>query len=654
MSWWAIVPPVIAGIVLLLLPGLVIAYSATARGVTAWGIAPVLSLTVYTVLGVGFGLIHVPWNPLSVGLGALVIVIVVALAARLWIRHSPSDAAYRDQLSVNRAAFIGTAIAFILIGVRLAVAFGHPDNISQTFDANFHLNGVRYILDTGDGNPLTFSGLQHAFTGVGSFYPNLWHLIASLVAGIGFSSVPVAANALSIVIAGLVWPLSCLVLVRQVLGARSAALIVTGVLSASFAAAPFLLLTFGVLYPNLLGLAVVPAGLAMLVLAVGWGKEEPLRRPLAWVAFVATLPGIALAHPNAFVSLAFIGLPLLIAAIARRIRGARARGDGPIAYVREAVLMLLVVAVYVAIFIVLRPSQAEASWGPTLGPLRASFNALVNAQLGPPAVVVSVLVLVGIVATFVRRRNRWLVASAVIIDALYAAVAHLPVGNWRYWTTGIWYSDVNRIIAMAPIVLVPLAVIGTLWLGELMFRLFTRLHFAGLDRGRPALVVLTVVGILVATGVQLGPSMERASASARAAYRLDASSPLLTRDDRDLLDRAAKEIPVGSVVAGDPWTGTALVWALADRRALVPHIYTAVSPDAMVIMKSLRDATPGSAVCRAIRAERVSYVLDFGSDGVFGKVNPRQYPGVHHLASSSAVTLVDSQGTAALYRVTAC
>jgi hypothetical protein len=57
-------------------------------------------------------------------------------------------------------------------------------------------------------------------------------------------------------------------------------------------------------------------------------------------------------------------------------------------------------------------------------------------------------------------------------------------------------------------------------------------------------------------------------------------------------------------------------------------------------------------VCAAIEAENVTHVLDFGRQEVHGDFHP--YPGLQGLRSSDAVELVDREGRAALYAVTAC
>jgi hypothetical protein len=165
--------------------------------------------------------------------------------------------------------------------------------------------------------------------------------------------------------------------------------------------------------------------------------------------------------------------------------------------------------------------------------------------------------------------------------------------------------------------------------------------------------MMTVVLVVVLGGVaQVERSMVVATGWAKHNYQLAAHARLLSIDERALIERLPREVPAHAVVAGDPWTGTALAWAIADRRVIAPHIYGDRTDAENLILQSLRNARPGSAVCRAVRAEGVTFALDFGTKGVFGYTH--QYPGVHHLSTSKAVTLVDHEGSAALYRITGC
>ena len=68
---------------------------------------------------------------------------------------------------------------------------------------------------------------------------------------------------MSVLVGAVIWPLSVMYLVRSTMRASIPALLSVGVVSASFTAFPMLLINFGVLYPNSLGLALLPTVLGL-------------------------------------------------------------------------------------------------------------------------------------------------------------------------------------------------------------------------------------------------------------------------------------------------------------------------------------------------------------------------------------------------------
>jgi hypothetical protein len=73
-----------------------------------------------------------------------------------------------------------------------------------------------------------------------------------------------------------------------------------------------------------------------------------------------------------------------------------------------------------------------------------------------------------------------------------------------------------------------------------------------------------------------------------------------------------------------------------------------------VVAESLADAGTSPAVCDAVKATKVSYALDFGTQYLLNHPESRTFQGLQNLASSGAVQLVDQQGNAKLFKVVAC
>ena len=111
-------------------------------------------------------------------------------------------------------------------------------------------------------------------------------------------------------------------LVRSTMRASIPALLSVGVVSASFTAFPMLLIHFGVLYPNSLGLALLPTVLglfAQLLRTVQARRIETV--PALYMGFFMAL-GLALAHPNVLMTMLALALPIILVRAALQIRAA--------------------------------------------------------------------------------------------------------------------------------------------------------------------------------------------------------------------------------------------------------------------------------------------------------------------------------------------
>jgi hypothetical protein len=70
------------------------------------------------------------------------------------------------------------------------------------------------------------------------------------------------------------------------------------------------------------------------------------------------------------------------------------------------------------------------------------------------------------------------------------------------------------------------------------------------------------------------------------------------------------------------------------------------------ISQRLQFAATDPAVCEAVRAHNVRFVLDFGTAEVHGASH--EYAGLRNLESNPSVALVTHVGSASLWRITAC
>ncbi|MGY1748074.1 DUF6541 family protein [Modestobacter sp. SYSU DS0511] len=547
-------------------------------------------------------------------------------------------------------------LAAVLLTRRLAEAIGAPDRISQTIEAVYHLNTTRHVLATGDGSSLGLAGWD---TGGSGFAASAWHDLAALVAAIG-GDVPVATQALALVVGAVVWPLSVLLMVRQLVGPSWAALLGVGALLPAVGLFPAWMLQYGVSYDLLLGIALAPS----LVAIVGMVVRPVLPRPAAHlvhllIAAAAAVLGLLFAHPGALASAVLVLLPLLLAAGASSARRRWAVGRRLNAVVIAVGVVLLacgaLIWVGTAPDVELTrivdlpgadtPAQAVGAWL-TMSP---------SSRLAPW--VVTLLTLAGIGVAAGHRGLRWLVAAYVLCAVPYVLAAGLDP-DLAQRLTGAWGNDPALLAAVLPITGLPLAGVALAWLA----RWPRRALLAAADRipRRFAPWVVPVGGTLLVTVLLLvsagGLTRERYDALAET-YRVPTQPvdrTLLTADERDLLERLPELLPAGARVAANPWDGSGLAYAVAGVPVLVAQLDAYPGGQAAeVVAQRLNQVASDPAVCAALDELGIRYALDFGAP-VGTDPHSLAYPGLTRLSSAPGIELVDSVGRARLYEVTAC
>lgn len=617
-----------------------LAYLIGLRGVWLIGTAAPFTFTVIAIASTAAPLLGIDWSLLPVIFVAVVIAGGIAVGKRISRRGTAS----RSEPLVGtglRWATVSLVLAALLIGWQVLVAFGGADSISQTFDNVFHLNAIRYILDSHTASSLDVGGL----TGAMSFYPAVWHASAALLVQLTGATIPMAVQALTLVVSALVWPAGAMALSAALFGARPAVLASTAIVSAAIPAFPLLMMDYGVLYPYQLSLAILPSVLALTVVLARKSARGTLA--LGWwlFALAGSLPALALAHPGGFLGWLALSVPVFLALFIRLWRSA---DSGRI----RALLVAAAVAYLAVGFVllkVLRPAVEARAWPVALSPTEAVWQAVsVGMFTGTSSVVVAAAVVLGL-ARFVRERTPelWIATGMWAVGAaLFIIVSGIDIAPWRDALTGGWYNNWPRLAAVFAVALTPIAAAGLAWGAELCARLLP--DSLGL-KGRTALGVLLAVTVGV---VALIPAVPLAVQSARQSYVLGPDSRLLSPDEIALLDRIPSEVPPDAVIAGNPYTGAALAYAYTGRSVLMPHMLMYLTKEGHAINDGLDDADSDPSVCAALEELGVTYVLDFGDREVHGESHV--YPGLDDLADSNAVELVDEEGSARLYRVVAC
>ncbi|GAB3429720.1 DUF6541 family protein [Actinophytocola sediminis] len=653
MNWLDAVPIALVTAAWLLLPGVAISYLLGLRGVAAWGLAPITSIALIAATAVVTEQLGIDWSVWVVLVACAIAIVIVGLGAFL-LRRRAFLAADPDPRSLSLTALAGWVPGLVLGAITIAQAVGAPDALSQTYDALFHYNALAYIQDSHQASSLTLSTLGNPEVAP-VFYPAAWHDVGSLLMMSTGTSIPAAANLVTFVGAVLVWPLACLLLVRQLFGRNRAALAITGVVSIGFTAFPWDLLGFGVLWPNLLGMSFAPAALAIVFTLTRWTKDDAIGVGRAWIMFVIALVGAGFAHPNVVFSVGVLALFPIGARVFVRAWGLHR--DGRTARGAVEALLLVVVAGAAWYWAATTPAfQAtrQVYWPPFETPANAVGEVALNATHAKEALwLLSAVVIVGFFAARRHANLRLIVAGHLATTFLYVLTAAINRPDTRKFT-GYWYNDSHRLAAMIPITAVPLAVGGILLLtAKVLSATSAKADWRGRIGAVPAagIAVVLTLALVAATG---GLYPQDRYTRVVAGYAPRPAGVLTTPDMREFFEQIKDEIPEDALVAGNPFNGSAMLWALADREVLFPHFRGEHSPEQTYLANNMDDAATDPRVCQAATDLGVDYLLIGEAEFRPSDRKWVYYDGVDDPASLQGFELVAEHGGNKLYRLTAC
>ncbi|HYO19174.1 MAG TPA: DUF6541 family protein, partial [Dermatophilaceae bacterium] len=381
-TWGVALAPAFVAAALLVAPGLIVNLALGARGFDALGLAPLTSLGVLAI-----AMLLVPgvvgrWSlaPILVSLALLTLLAVLGRTVIAW--RAGDTALGRPGFSPGwwmprrRTWWWMTSVALAagLVAVNFVLGVRDPGRPSQTIDAGFHYNAVLAVIQSGfpDG------GHVGAASGAAAtaWYPPLWHGVTALVSSLTSVNVVIGANAVGWAIGGVVWPLSMVWLCSRILPhARLLTTLALGMCCGAITLFPYIMLSFGVLWPNVLSLATLPAAIALMFMVLHLMPRSPnasddinssgaaadgatldaieaaeVRRGLAvgpglswWTVLTAGFlgcVGMFFAHPGALFAM---GIWAVIGAVMLSTRFVvRSRAQGP-RELRHALLWLLLV-----------------------------------------------------------------------------------------------------------------------------------------------------------------------------------------------------------------------------------------------------------------------------------------------------------------------
>lgn len=321
-------------LILLIAPGAIVARIAQLSWPIAIAAGPPLTYGVVALAIVPYGALGIPWNGWT-ALAALAVICVIALALQLLLDRFRDTEAEARGVSPWPALTVagGVILGVVLIGWAAWTGIPHWQSIPSTWDAVWHANTVRWILDTGQASPTHMGELRNVETHALLYYPSVFHALTAVLCQLTGAAATTGYTLTSLAAAIWLFPVSAAVLAWQVLRRHTTEWRTAGVaataaaLSASFTAVPYVefdtaampnLAAYGVAVPTMALIASTPrhrdripvailalvgvfsvhitGGMVVMLLLAGWWLFEALWRPVrSRVSDVLTLAGVAVA-----------------------------------------------------------------------------------------------------------------------------------------------------------------------------------------------------------------------------------------------------------------------------------------------------------------------------------------------------------------------
>jgi hypothetical protein len=307
---------------LLIAPGAIVARITQLTWPVALAVGPALTYGVVALAIIPFGALGIPWNGWTALLALAAVCLVAAGLQPLVARYREPEAG--TPLSGWPALTIaaGVLLGGLLIMWAAYRGITHWQSIPSTWDAVWHANEVRYILDTGQASSTHMGELRNVETHQPLYYPSVFHALTAVFCQLT-GAAPTTGYTLSSVAAS-VWlfPSSAAMLTWFLLHPISTQWMTAGVaataaaMSASFTSVPYV--EFGVAaMPNL---AAYGVAIPTFILITSTLRHRD-RIPTAVLALVGIL---SLHLTGGFVVILFLLAWWLFDACRHPVRGRRA------------------------------------------------------------------------------------------------------------------------------------------------------------------------------------------------------------------------------------------------------------------------------------------------------------------------------------------
>ena len=613
-------------LLLLIVPGAIVARIAQLTWPITIAVGPALTFGVVALAIIPFGAIGIPWNGWTALATLVAVGLLIASLQLLLARYRDTEAEAR---AVSRWPAL-TIAAGVLLGALLIMwaayrGLTHWQSVPSTWDAVWHANTVRFILDTGQSSSTHMGELRNVETHQALYYPSVFHGLVAVFCQITGAAPTTGYTLCSVAASVWLFPASAAMLTWRLLRpittsampvtsewCAAGAAATAAALSASFTSVPYV--EFGVAaMPNL---AAYGVAVPTFVLITSTLRHRD-RIPVAVLALV----GILSVHlTGGFIVILFLLAWWLLDAWWHPVRGRLAD-------------LLSLAAVVVPTALILAPQfigvlkQADIIAGHAFPSFKSVKQGVIDALLlhtrhlndFPTQYGLVVLVAIGMAILLYKKiwwpPAVWLVLTVATIYS--SAPFHNPVGAAIEEFSQFFYNDPRRLTAVVTMLVTPMAGIALFAMVMLVVagaKRVTERYKQSPASGRypqpaPVWVATAAVLLVVATVLTGRHYLYRHLVLFGDKY----DSVMI--DERDLMAMAylAKLPGAHDTLIGNANTdGTAWVYAVADLHPLWTHYdypqQMGPGPYRFIFWSSARKGDSDPRVVEAIKALNIRYI----------------------------------------------
>lgn len=670
-AWSNFLPEMVLGLVMLYLPGLLCVLCIGVRGFSRWLLAPawsagtlLFSSLILGSLGVRFSLVSV----LAVQFVCVLVCLLIGQLSRRWLRTPPIPAP-SDVGGAQRGSRRRWGLAFGLVVVLNALimwwrSFGgyRPDLPPQQNDALFHNSGVWSILHSGDASPLSAFTRMYGPEPVDVVYPNVFHQFVALIAD---SSTVIPSTKVFLLGICVTWIVGVAGFSRAMLPTVRWAPWIAIVLAQFHPSFPAYLLNRVTIWPNALGISLLPGILAVIVVIARSLYAHPPRsfrdliHPI--LVILPAVAGLAGTYPSVYFAMVVVlgGLTVGCAVDLERPRWLPQRP------LRRSLLVgaPFVVALMGPLLISSGLRQRLLEWHvPEVNsPVFTMWSLLTQYPAGggtiPFRIVLlayAVLTVIGVVRALRDGILRPLAAAwlAMFLFTVGTAVPLLVITH----VTSVWYYGIYRLVPYTLMLSIPLVVRELVLAADAASKRWHLPIDVATRRGQVGTAVLLVLATFGAAVV--GDVVRQRDQIALFAPGTSAETYMLNEDELAMMRRVADKVDADALTLGTPSSGAAYLPSYANIDVVYRQngFGTALDTDAdgIYLAERFHDIHTNSKICELLEKYDIRYYYA-DVDRVYNRVYQSQRtPGLYGVDTRVGFELLDSGGGAKVFEITAC